>query len=71
MSGPSKLRNLTDDATSFCLNVGWLYTKLVSSYSAPTEDIKTFASDFDDADDGMKAAAMNQIVKSTHEFMSM
>lgn len=52
---------------SFCLNLGWLYTKLVETYSVPPQELAAIAA----LDEDGHQRAVDHLTASVHKFMSM
>lgn len=52
---------------SFCLNLGWLYTKLVETYSVPPQELAAIAA----TDEDGHQRAVDHLTASVHKFMSM
>ena len=58
----------------FCLNIGWLYTRLVASYSFAPEMQSPNSEDDEDDSDGtllLSKSASSKLNNSIQEFMAM
>ncbi|KIO25337.1 hypothetical protein M407DRAFT_25348, partial [Tulasnella calospora MUT 4182] len=60
-------RELMSSLSDFCLNLGWLYTKLVETYSVPPQELAAIAA----IDDDNHRRAVDHLTASVHKFMSM
>ncbi|KAG8935418.1 hypothetical protein FRC01_000025 [Tulasnella sp. 417] len=60
-------RELMSSLSDFCLNLGWLYTKLVETYSVPPQELAAIAA----IDEDGHRKAVDHLTASVHKFMSM
>ncbi|KAG8975012.1 hypothetical protein FRB90_009653, partial [Tulasnella sp. 427] len=60
-------RELMSSLSDFCLNLGWLYTKLVETYSVPPHELAAIAA----TDEAGHRKAVAHLEASVHNFMSM